>query len=151
MIKKADLIWGSNKMEVPIPQFIDIYKEHMVAPFFVFQLFTTCLWLLDDYWYFSLMQLWMLFFFEGTVVFQRMQNFKRLRAMRVAARQLWVHRQGKWQQIMSDEVYPGDVILVSRDKTKPRGNVKKKQNVPCDLLILSGSAVVNEAILTGES
>ena len=44
----------------------------MVAPFFVFQLFTTCLWLLDDYWYFSLMQLWMLFFFEGTVVFQRM-------------------------------------------------------------------------------
>jgi len=72
--------------------------------------------------------------------------------MRVAARQLWVHRSGKWQQIMSDEIYPGDVILVSRDKGKPRNpNIKKKQNVPCDLLILSGSAVVNEAILTGES
>jgi len=53
---------------------------------------------------------------------------------------------------MSDEIYPGDIILVSRDKTKPRNpNIKKKQNVPCDLLILSGSAVVNEAILTGES
>ena len=32
------------------------------------------------------MQLWMLFFFEGTVVFQRMQNFKRLKEMRVDAR-----------------------------------------------------------------
>jgi hypothetical protein len=33
---KADLVWGPNKMSVPIPEFIDIYKEHMVAPFFVF-------------------------------------------------------------------------------------------------------------------
>ena len=66
ILKKADLVWGPNMMSVPIPQFLEIYKEHVVAPFFVFQLFTTCLWLLDDYWYFSLMQLWMLFFFEGT-------------------------------------------------------------------------------------
>ena len=46
---------------------------------------------------------------------------------------------------MSSEVYPGDIISIKRDATA------KKQNVPCDLLILSGSAVVNEAILTGES
>ena len=65
--------------------------------------------------------------------------------MRVAPQQLWVYRQGKWLQIMSDEIYPGDVIMLLRDKNK------KKQSVPCDLLILSGSAVVNEAILTGES
>jgi len=46
---------------------------------------------------------------------------------------------------MSDEIYPGDIIMIKRDSTK------KKQSVPCDLIILSGSAVVNEAILTGES
>jgi len=46
---------------------------------------------------------------------------------------------------MSDELYPSDVIMLSRDKSK------KKQAVPCDLLIMSGSVVVNEAILTGES
>ena len=50
---------------------------------------------------------------------------------------------------MSDEIFPGDVILIERDKEKDKN--KKKQNVPCDLLILSGSAVVNESILTGES
>ena len=53
---------------------------------------------------------------------------------------------------MSNAVYPGDIILLERDNTKPKNkNIKKKQSVPCDLLILSGSAVVNEAILTGES
>ena len=33
--KKADLIYGSNKMSIPIPEFLDIYKQHMVQPFFV--------------------------------------------------------------------------------------------------------------------
>lgn len=56
-------------MSIPIPDFLDIYKEHMVAPFFVFQLFTSALYLMDDYWYFTLMSLFMLFTFEGTVVF----------------------------------------------------------------------------------
>ena len=46
---------------------------------------------------------------------------------------------------MSGDIYPSDIILIGRDKTK------KKQSVPCDLLVLSGSVVVNEAILTGES
>lgn len=100
---------------------------------------------MDDYWYFTLMSLFMLFMFEGTVVFQRLQNFKRLRAMRVAPQLIWAYRQNKWSQISSDEIYPGDILILCRDK------VKKKQAVPCDLLMLSGSVVVNEAILTGES
>jgi cation-transporting ATPase 13A1 len=107
-------------MSVPIPDFFEIYKEHMVAPFFVFQLFTSALWLLDEYWYFTLMTLVMLFMFEGTVVFQRLQNFKRLRAMRVPAQPIWVHRSNKWSQIMSDEIYPGDVVMLSRDKSKKK-------------------------------
>ena len=35
-LKKADLIWGPNKMSIPIPDFLTLYKQHMVAPFFVF-------------------------------------------------------------------------------------------------------------------
>jgi cation-transporting ATPase 13A1 len=52
---------------------------------------------------------------------------------------------GRWIKIMSDEVYPGEVILIKKNSKD------KKSMVPCDLLLLSGSAVVNEAILTGES
>lgn len=65
--------------------------------------------------------------------------------MRVAAQELYAHRFGRWIKITSDELYPGDIILLRKQKTE------KKSMVPCDLLIISGSAVVNEAILTGES
>lgn len=112
--RKADLVWGNNTMKIPIPTFLELYKEHLVAPFFVFQLFCTLLWLLDEYWYYSLFNLGMLFFFEGTVVMQRMQNMQRLRSMRKAPEEIWVHRAGKWSKIMTSELYPGDVVLINR-------------------------------------
>jgi len=77
--------------------------------------------------------------------------------MRKPATHLWVHRHGKWEFIISDDLYPGDIILLSREKEEkpvvgqPRRMKMKPKSVPCDLLLLSGSAVVNEAILTGES
>ena len=40
----------------------------------------------------------------------------------------------------SSELLPGDVIEV------PSGKI-----LPCDLILLTGSAIVNEAMLTGES
>jgi manganese-transporting P-type ATPase len=69
----------------------------------------------------------------------------RLRSMRKPPQEIWVHREGKWEKVMTDDLYPEDIVLLNRTSGQ------KKQNVPCDLLLLSGSAVVNEAILTGES
>ena len=105
----------------------------------------SALWLLDEYWYYSLFTLFMLFIFEGTVVMQRLQNMKRLRAMRVAPQEIQVHRYGKWMKTTSDELHPGEIVLLKKNKDKA------KSLIPCDLLLISGSAVVNEAILTGES
>lgn len=144
-VDKANLVWGNNKMHIPMPKFMDLYQEHVVAPFFVFQLFCTLLWLLDEYWYYALFNLGMLFFFEGTVVMQRLQNLQRLRSMRKAPHEIWVHRMGVWKKTMTDDLFPGDVVLLTR-----RPDVKI-HSIPVDMVLLSGSAVVNEAILTGES
>jgi P-type E1-E2 ATPase len=48
-------------------------------------------------------------------------------------------------KVQSDELYPGEIILLRKNRAD------KKFIIPLDLLLLSGSAVVNEAILTGES
>ena len=44
------------------------------------------------------------------------------------------------RDINSKELVPGDVIVVPENTS-----------LPCDLILLTGSAIVNEAMLTGES
>ena len=65
--------------------------------------------------------------------------------MRKPAVEIHVHRMGRWQATTTEDLFPGDIVFMHR-----RPNVKV-HNIPCDMLLLSGSAVVNEAILTGES
>lgn len=50
-------------------------------------------------------------------------------------------------KLSGTDLLPGDVISIGRS-SGPDGEDK---SVPADMLILAGSAIVNEAILTGES
>ena len=62
--------FGPNLCHIPIPKFTELFAEHAVAPFFVFQLFCVALWCLDEFWKFSLFTGFMLVSFECTTVFQ---------------------------------------------------------------------------------
>lgn len=69
-IEQARTDYGKNEFDIPVPTFGELFAEHAVAPFFVFQLFCTALWLFDDYWYYSLFTLFMLVVFECVTIFQ---------------------------------------------------------------------------------
>ncbi|RPA73823.1 hypothetical protein BJ508DRAFT_418902 [Ascobolus immersus RN42] len=135
--------YGDNTFDIPVPTFTELFKEHAVAPFFVFQIFCVGLWCLDEYWYYSLFTLFMLVAFESTVVWQRQRSLQEFRGMSIKPYSIWVHRVGEWIQIESDKLLPGDLVSVDR--------TKEDSGVACDMILISGTAIVNEAMLSGES
>lgn len=135
--------FGPNACQIPIPSFPELFAEHAVAPFFVFQIFCVALWCLDEYWYYSLFTGFMLVVFECTVVFQRVKTLTEFRTMSIQPYPIQAYRDNKWQEVSTEELVPGDVVSILR--TKP------DSGVPCDLLLLRGTCIVNEAMLSGES
>lgn len=135
--------YGENKFDIPIPLFLDLFKEHLQAPFFVFQLFCVALWFLDEMWMFSLFTLLMLFVFESTVVFQRLKSLQEFRSMSIKPYPINVYRNGIWSLLQTNDLIPGDVVSVTRQK--------EEDPVPCDMVILEGACIANEAMLSGES
>lgn len=135
--------YGDNTFDIPVPTFVELFKEHAVAPFFVFQIFCVGLWLLDEYWYYSLFTLAMLVVFESTIVWQRQRTLHEFRGMSIKPYNMWVFRQNKWVEVSSDQLLPGDLVSVNR--------TKDDSGVACDILLVWGSAIVNEAMLSGES
>ncbi|GAB4838180.1 Probable manganese-transporting ATPase pdr2 [Ancistrocladus abbreviatus] len=139
--------WGRNVFEYPQPTFQKLMKEHCMEPFFVFQVFCVGLWCLDEYWYYSLFTLFMLFLFESTMAKSRLKTLTELRRVRVDNQTLMVHRCGKWVKVSGTDLLPGDVVSIGRSS----GQNGEDKSVPADMLLLAGNAIVNEAILTGES
>ncbi|KAN0084090.1 hypothetical protein V8E55_007594 [Tylopilus felleus] len=136
-------LYGKNEFNIPIPSFAELFGEHATAPFFVFQIFCVALWCLDEYWYYSIFTLFMLVMFECTVVWQRLKTLKEFRTMSVAPYPIQCLRDSKWTTLQTDELLPGDVVSVAR--------LQSETVVPADVLLVHGTCIVNEAMLSGES
>ncbi|THG99504.1 hypothetical protein EW145_g7255 [Phellinidium pouzarii] len=139
-------LYTKNEFHIPIPAFGTLFAEHATAPFFVFQIFCVALWCLDEYWYYSIFTLFMLVMFECTVVWQRLRTLTEFRSMSIEPYAIQCFRDSKWIVIQSDELLPGDVVSVARQQSHKEGTT-----VPADLLLLRGTCIVNEAMLSGES
>lgn len=85
----------------------------------------------------------MLVAFESTVVWQRQRTLNEFRGMSIKPYDMWAYRLGEWTEVQSDKLLPGDLVSVCR--------TKEDGGVACDMLLVEGTAIVNEAMLSGES
>ena len=161
--KALQNVYGVNELRVPVPTYKELMIVQVTSPFFVFQILCMALWSLQDYWVYSLINLGMMLMLEYTVVYRRISNHKEIGSMGGSVLRVEVlNEKGEWVETHSSNLVPGNIIAVpsrapEADDAKDTslqddGDGKPAPfTLPCDALLLAGSAIANEAMLTGES
>ncbi|XP_039180740.1 probable cation-transporting ATPase 13A3 isoform X1 [Crotalus tigris] len=136
--------YGANKIDVQVPSLAHLLIKEVLNPFYIFQAFSVLLWSLDDYYLYASTILFMSFVSIGSSLYTIRKQYVLLHGMVSAhnvVRVTVVRGPCETEGTFSTELVPGDVLLVP-----PEG-----LTMPCDAVLLSGTAIVNESMLTGES
>uniref|UniRef100_H9GB69 Cation-transporting ATPase n=1 Tax=Anolis carolinensis TaxID=28377 RepID=H9GB69_ANOCA len=138
------LVCGPNAIEIEIRPIWKLLFKEILNPFYVFQAFTLTLWLSQGYYEFATALIILSIISIGLTVYDLRQQSVKLHNLveehnkvRVTA---WTKHEGGHQS-ESCHLVPGDVLLLEGQKL----------SLPCDAILLDGSCVVNEGMLTGES
>nr|XP_056705856.1 probable cation-transporting ATPase 13A4 [Euleptes europaea] len=138
------LICGPNAIAVEITPIWKLLVKEVLNPFYIFQLFSVCLWLAEDYIEYSVaIVLMSLLSIALTVYDLRTQSVKlhRLVASHNSLPVKVCRRQAGLQEMESHHLVPGDLLALEGGKMM----------LPCDAILISGTCIVNEGMLTGES
>uniref|UniRef100_A0A803TXP3 Cation-transporting ATPase n=1 Tax=Anolis carolinensis TaxID=28377 RepID=A0A803TXP3_ANOCA len=138
------LVCGPNAIEIEIQPIWKLLFKEILNPFYVFQAFTLTLWLSQGYYEFATALIILTIISIGLTVYDLRQQSVKLHNLveehnkvRVTA---WTKHEGGHQS-ESCHLVPGDILLLEGQKL----------SLPCDAILLDGSCVVNEGMLTGES
>ncbi|XP_078525906.1 polyamine-transporting ATPase 13A3-like [Lissotriton helveticus] len=138
------LFYGANQIEVKVPSIPKLLIKEVLNPFYIFQVFSMVLWSLDDYYLYAAAILFMSMVSVCTSLYTVRKQYILLHDM-VAAHNVMrvtVYRGNQeTEEIFSTDLVPGDVILI------PANGMM----MPCDAVLTSGTCIVNESMLTGES
>ncbi|CAJ0952620.1 unnamed protein product, partial [Mesorhabditis belari] len=136
------LTYGRNLIEVQLKPIVVLLFKEAISPFYIFQLFSVCLWYWDEYIYYASI---IVIISVGSItldVYQTRKQEKKLRSMVHSSGEITVLRdKGECTIVDSSELVPGDVIVIPE-----HGFVMQ-----CDAILLTGTVIVNESMLTGES
>ncbi|GAA6025566.1 hypothetical protein JCM11491_003215 [Sporobolomyces phaffii] len=135
-------LFGSNAIEIEAKGLGQLLMDEVLHPFYIFQIFSIILWSIDDYYYYAFAITMISVVSIISTLIETRANVERMREMSRFSCQVTVFREGEWITDDSTTLVPGDVIDLSEASLT---------TFPADLVLLSGDAIVNESMLTGES
>lgn len=140
MVRHRKKIFGKAVIDVPVPSWLELYVSEVLKPFFVFQIFSIILWNCEEYYWYALC-IFVIMVITLTVNVRYIKsNLTSIRGLATQAFDVDVLRNDVRGTINSSDLVPGDVIFIQKNKF-----------LPCDSILLSGFALMDETMLTGES
>ncbi|XP_069474671.1 polyamine-transporting ATPase 13A3 isoform X2 [Ambystoma mexicanum] len=138
------LFYGVNEITVKVPSIFKLLIKEVLNPFYIFQLFSVILWTTDEYYYYALAIVIMSVISIVSSLYTIKKQYIMLHDM-VAAHSIVrvsvCRTNDEVEEILSTDLVPGDLIVLPQNGTI----------MPCDAVLVSGTCIVNESMLTGES
>ncbi|XP_029971681.1 probable cation-transporting ATPase 13A3 isoform X2 [Salarias fasciatus] len=138
------LFFGENEIAVRVPSLFKLLIKEVLNPFYIFQLFSVILWSTEEYYYYASAIVFMSVISIATSLYTIKKQYVMLHDMVAAHSVVRVsvcRGSDDIEEAMSTELVPGDVITVPAN-----GMI-----MPCDAVLVQGTCIVNESMLTGES
>jgi len=134
-------LYGLCRIEPPLKSLFRLFVDEVLHPFFVFQLFSCANWIWEKYEIYAYAILLITSSSLAYTLYETRKNTLKVREMALKVSHSTVLRAGRFELVNSEELVPGDIVEVPAPE----------HEVPCDLVLLSGSCVLKESMLTGES
>lgn len=134
--------YGENLIKISVPPVLHLVIHEGLNPFYLFQAYTVILWSLQYYWKFAVIIAITSVISVTVSVWETRRQNRKLRDTMKSESKVLVIREGKELFLSSVDLVPGDTILLP---------TTGGYTVECDSVLVEGTAVVNESMLTGES
>ncbi|KAF8444715.1 hypothetical protein L210DRAFT_3040504 [Boletus edulis BED1] len=140
--KQRLTLFGLNMLDIAGKSTLALLVDEIIHPFYVFQIASIILWSLDNYFYYAFCIALISTMSAVTTLVDTKKTIRRMREMSRFSCEVIVYADGKWTAVNSSELVPGDIVNLSE---------LRAPLLPADVFLLSGDAIVNESMLTGES
>uniref|UniRef100_A0A671S2R8 Polyamine-transporting ATPase 13A3 n=1 Tax=Sinocyclocheilus anshuiensis TaxID=1608454 RepID=A0A671S2R8_9TELE len=135
---------GLNKNQQETETCLNLSFSQVLNPFYIFQLFSVILWCTDEYYYYAMAIVIMSVISIATSLYTIKKQYVMLHDMVAAHSTVRVtvcRGENETEEALSTDLVPGDVIVIPSNGTI----------MPCDAVLICGTCIVNESMLTGES
>ena len=137
---------GICDLQIEIKSFIHILVLELTDPFYIFQIGSVILWLFDEYVAYACVIIFATTSSLLISTYETRQNLLDIQKMAKYECNITVFRKDSNNKInskiiSSTELVPGDLFEIQKENLP----------MPCDCILINGSVIINESMLTGES